>query len=657
MLKLSPIVTLLLLLTISLAYPQDRTVDSLKTVLLNPKLHDTTRLLLISNVMNERYTDNDRNYYYLNNMLGTLALKNYKKKQQPKVHRIYTEWLSSYYSTLASEYSHKTAREKGLVYHDKAIALLRSIKSYDEMYVAVLAKASFYILMDKDGKAIPLIFDALKYFEKNAEYNNRQMSYALQLLGHVYNRLHQYEKSMLYSKKSIHYFDSYYAEDPFNQTLYLKSLSYSTIADCYIQLKNYNEAIAYCNKSLELTKKIGADAATGLVLSRAAEAHMKLSHFVEAEKLYQEVLAIKTLTEATDDKALARTNNGLGVLYFKKGDFAKASRYADTGFALSKRTGNATLQKEAANLIYTISMATKKFDKALAMYQFQEKLIDSSQIQEAKNELAQQQLRYNFEKKELRLKLTAEKKNTVKNNWLMGLSGMLIILVLGGYFYYRNNKQKQSIATLEKNQIKQKLLITQMNPHFIFNSIENIRSLIYEHQNDDAVNYLGKFSTLTRQILENSNENYIALEEEVDMIGNYLSIQQLLYNNKFDFTISVDEDLDTESIFLPPMLTQPFIENAIKHGLSNRTENGKIDIRFYLKESKLFFEVTDNGKGFDDSKKTVNHKSLAMTITKERLVTYTKNQDFVVQTNNIKGAGDDVVGAKVIFEIPYIYEN
>jgi LytS/YehU family sensor histidine kinase len=119
----------------------------------------------------------------------------------------------------------------------------------------------------------------------------------------------------------------------------------------------------------------------------------------------------------------------------------------------------------------------------------------------------------------------------------------------------------------------------------------------------------------------------------------------------------VEDTIDPDTIFLPPMLTQPFIENAIKHGLSNTTANGLVAIHFFLKETKLFFEVSDNGKGFDAVKKSTNHKSLAMTITKERLIGYTKNQDFVVQTDNILDKDTNVVGAKVIFEIPYIYEN
>jgi len=130
-----------------------------------------------------------------------------------------------------------------------------------------------------------------------------------------------------------------------------------------------------------------------------------------------------------------------------------------------------------------------------------------------------------------------------------------------------------------------------MNPHFIFNSIDNIQILIRNGQNNEAVSYLNKFSKLTRQILENSSENYISLEEELIMIENYLVIQQLLYNNKFEFSIEVAPSIATEMLFLPPMLTQPFIENAIKHGLKDLYSGGRITIHFYMQDNKLFLKL------------------------------------------------------------------
>ncbi len=639
------------------AHCQDQVMDSLKVVLKNPKLHDTTRLQIISDVMTSHYDDYDKNYYVLNNMLGDLALKNYKKKNGEQEQKVYTEWLAGYYSAVASEYLHKSVREPSLVYHDKAIALLRSIKSYDEMYVAYLAKAGFYVMDDKVDKAIPLIFESLKYFEKDETHYVDEMSYALQMLARIYSEQNQFHKSIAISYKAVRFFDAAYKQDPNNHILYLKSLSYGSIALCYSRMKQYQKTIDYCNKVLVITKNLRADTQTGLALSRAAEAHMKLSNFAEAERLYNEVLDMKSLSEATDDIAITASTIYLGVLHYKKGNYAKAIDFAKKGFDLSKKTGNISMQKDAADLLYKLSLNNKDYKKALEMYQFTEKLIDSSQIQSSNNALAQQTLKYNFEKKELNYKLASEKKAAVQNNVLIALSGLLLLLIFGGYFYYRTMRQKQSIAVLEKNMMKQKLLVTQMNPHFIFNSIENIRSLIYDKQNDQAVNYLTKFSKLTRQILENSNENYISLHEELEMTENYLAIQQLLYNYKFDYSIEVGDQIDAESLFLPPMLTQPFIENAIKHGLSNIMQNGKIAIRFYFDGTKFFFQVSDNGKGFSTNQKDSNHKSLAMSITKERLATYTKSIDFTVETSNITDDNQKIIGAKVIFEIPYIYEN
>lgn len=241
---------------------------------------------------------------------------------------------------------------------------------------------------------------------------------------------------------------------------------------------------------------------------------------------------------------------------------------------------------------------------------------------------------------------------------------VILLLVVGLFFlsyffknYFFKLKNKQFISDLEKQALNQKLLLTQMNPHFIFNSIDNIKSLIHNKKDIQAVNYLTKFSSLTRQILENSNENYISLQEEITMLENYLVIQQLLYTNKFEFSIYVSPIINKEATYIPPMLTQPFIENAIKHGLKNKDKNGKVAIHFFKNESKLFFEVTDNGNGFNKTDKESNHKSLAVAMTKKRLEYYTKKSKFLLQMENITDANEKIIGAKINFEIPYIYEK
>ena len=645
------IVVLLLFFIVLNSYSQDKTIDSLKITLKNSKVHDTIKLQSIIVTMSTKYNERDKGYNYLNRLMGRMAWEYLQKESNPEVRLKYIQYLASYYDTLSAEYDRKRDVVNALASADKSIALLKSAKLYDDMYYAVISKGVIYANINEYEKAISFLFSALKYYEtRPKKLGEIGIVMAQSNLASIYSKQKKYEKSIEYEKKVADYYLS--QTTSYTQNDYGLCVTYIKCGSAYRSLKKYPEALDYLNKGLLLAQKTQDSYMTSVALSKIALVKMEEQQFDAAELLLKQALSGNINELATANAYLT-----LGKLYYLKKDFKNADLYLNKGLPLSIKNKDLDLQEMAAEYLFKVSKESQNYEKALEMREFQQKLADSSKAETAKNTLVQQELRYDFEKKELNYKLVAEQEKAEKNNWLIGLSAALLLLLLGGYFYYRNNKQKQAITVLEKNQIKQKLLITQMNPHFIFNSIENIRSLIAQNQNNDAVNYLGKFSKLTRQILENSNENYISLAEEIEMTENYLIIQQLLYNNKFHFDIAIEDSIDTESIFLPPMLTQPFIENAIKHGLSNTTENGKIAIHFYLKETRLFFEVSDNGKGFDHTQKTANHKSLAMTITKERLVNYTKNQDFVVQTDNILGQDENVVGAKVRFEIPYIYEN
>lgn len=640
----------LLLFIFSNSYSQDKIIDSLEIALQNPKMHDTTRLQSILLVMGQNYNEFLPNYYYLNRKMGTIALKNYKQKNSPELHKIYAQYLGTYYNTLMIEYGTKKDVPKALAYIDKSIAIFKAEKLHDDMYFAIVAKGTFLSKINEYEKAISYLFEALKYFEKNRKQNADGIAYVESSLAAIYSNQGNEEKAISYYKNVIAYYDTkkpLYAQDEFSQCV-----AYSNIGTSYLFLKKYPEALASFNKALALARKLGDDTTASIILTKMGRVKLAELKLDEAELLLKKALLGEINALATSNAYVK-----LGELYYKKNDLTKADFYLTKGLAMSHEIKDLELQEQASALLFEVSKGNKDFKKALEMHELQDKLADSSKAEASKNMLSQQQLKYDFEKKELNYKLATEKKNAQKNNVLIALSGFVLLLLLGGYFYYRNNKQKQAIMVLEKNHIKQKLMVSQMNPHFIYNSIDNIQGLIYNKQDDDAVNYLTKFSKLTRQILENSNENYISLAEEVEMIKNYAAIQQLLYGSKFDFKIEVENELDTESLFLPPMLTQPFIENAIKHGLGNKTENGMINIGFYLKENRLFFEVSDNGNGFDETKKQNSHKSLAMTITKERLVNYTKNKDFILQTENITDKDQNVIGAKVIFEIPYIYEN
>jgi tetratricopeptide (TPR) repeat protein len=635
------------------SFSQGKTIDSVKILVENPKLHDTTKLMQIALIL-DNIVDFEL-YEEINEQMGKLALKGYPKKVDQESHQIYATHLAAYYNNLAAFRGLKKETSEAVKYYDKSISIFKAEKVYDQMNYVIVSKGTFYSTINEYQKAIECFFTALKYFEKNPDENLEGIAMVNSSLATIYYQQKEYKEALKHNLKTINYLET--AKESQLETanaLYYKGQTYLNCGSCYLDLNDYEKALFYFKKANEISKITNDNILLCTSLGKIGNVKLKEGEFEEAEVFLKEALDV-SLKENSPSIGFVYIN--LGELYFRKNDLEKANLYLSKGLSIAKTSKNIDIQISVSELLYQVSLQRKDYKKALEAHLLNEKLTDSSKIEASKNALVQQQLKYDFEKRELNLKLDSEKKEAVKNNWLIGLSGILLLLVLGVYFYYRNNKQKQAITILEKEQIKQKLLVTQMNPHFIFNSIDNIQGLIYSKKDDEAINYLTKFSKLTRQILENSNENYISLEEEVEMTKNYLSIQQLLYNNKFSFTITVEDKIDQESIFLPPMLTQPFIENAIKHGLSNTSENGKINIHFYLKDSKLFFEVTDNGKGFETEKKETNHKSLAMTITKERLISYTKNQDFIVHTDNIKDSSEKIVGAKVSFEIPCIFEN
>lgn len=631
-------------------------IDSLKTALNNPKLHDTTRLATLALYIDNLYENEEIAKY--NSLMGRIAQKGLLKSTNDAVlKKKYTIYVAAYYNNISFILEQKR-NPKALFYLNKSIALYKSVDSKEDYYTGLVSKGLILSRDKRYREAIDCYFSALKYFELNEKENADGISYVYSNLGVLYGDQGQDEVAIKYLKKAIYYIDNKKERPTVEDDLQKCVMCYNIGAKC-VFLKRYKEAEYYLNLCLLLSKKHNQTSYEGYSLAKLSEIDMSLKHYDAAKK---KLLEAKEITHNAkeifaSENAEAFVLLDLGQLYFEQGQYDEAKKNLEQALFICKQTKNSGLLEETYHLLYQLNKIKGNYKESIEQLELYKAINDSSKIEETKDELKQQQLKYDFEKKELNYKLVSQKKSATKNILLIGLSSLLLLVLIGVYFFYRNYKQKQAISVFEKNALNQKLLLTQMNPHFIFNSIDNIQVLIKNLQNDEAVTYLNKFSKLTRQILENSSENYISLEEELIMIDNYLVIQQLLYNNKFEFSIDVAPSIETEMLLLPPMLTQPFIENAIKHGLKDLYHGGMISIHFYMRENKLFFEVKDNGSGFSFEEKEGENKSLATKITKERLKTISKKTNFEVHTTNILDANSKVIGAKVYFEIPYIYEN
>lgn len=223
---------------------------------------------------------------------------------------------------------------------------------------------------------------------------------------------------------------------------------------------------------------------------------------------------------------------------------------------------------------------------------------------------------------------------------------------------------KQQQTELQQAESELKAIRAQMNPHFIFNALNTIQSYIYLKDNQNASNYLGKFSRLTRMILDMSNHEVVSLKDELEALTLYLQLERMRFEEVLTFDIAIAEALDTESIKLPAMLIQPYIENAIKHGLLHKKDNRELLCSFELKGDNLIVCIDDNGIGRQRSvemnaAKGGDHKSFATQANAKRFTLLSKNSDDtigVVYTDKTDADGQPT-GTLVVLTIPVQFDG
>ncbi|TDQ77301.1 sensor histidine kinase [Sphingobacterium yanglingense] len=360
-----------------------------------------------------------------------------------------------------------------------------------------------------------------------------------------------------------------------------------------------------------------------------------------------------------------RSSLGLrGQFFFQKGNFRTAESLFKEGIAYQQ-----TMPYKDNDLLATFFGCLKELAAAEKDYvSYHEYDTYFNKYNKLKYDEATQKImqnadaRFESEKKQALIEQLEKENSLEKKNKFLGY-GISSVLLIGLVFmyrsyyyrqrYYQNREdilqqqqtnselkvqlmEKESLEALaEKLSLERRLLQSQMDPHFIFNLLGNIQSMILQNDRVTSVSYLGKFAKLTRQVLEQSRMEHILLEEEIRTLKNYIDLQQLRLNASFDYNIHVDETISTD-ISIPPLLLQPFVENAIEHGLKPLAEirRGLLEIQFHLDTAHDILEctITDNGIGLEESKGNkvnVSHNSLSTGITNERLALMYPNNPFV----------------------------
>jgi tetratricopeptide (TPR) repeat protein len=314
-------------------------------------------------------------------------------------------------------------------------------------------------------------------------------------------------------------------------------------------------------------------------------------------------------------------------------------------------------------LYYNLYTVLDNKDKAFEYYKKATQWSDSIFNQQNSRQWAMLQGQYETDRARGRIS-ELEKDNEMKSMavrqsriYLVVLGVIAFLILLIGLLFIRQNRMQTQHRTLI---LEQKLMRVQMNPHFIFNSLADLQGFIWSKDPATSNEYLSSFSKLLRLILENSRQEFVPVEREVAAVTNYLKLQSFRYKDKFDYSIEIDETIDEEAFLIPPMLSQPFIENSIEHGIQDKETKGHISFEMKLDHDVISIRVTDDGIGFKGSmekksEKYKDHESLAMKITQERLVMlgkkYRKKLNF--EMSDIIDANDKIIGARVSIDVPY----
>jgi hypothetical protein len=363
-------------------------------------------------------------------------------------------------------------------------------------------------------------------------------------------------------------------------------------------------------------------------------------------------------------------NEGMAKLFQKEGLTDSALIYANRAlkyYQTQKNEVQAFSQENPTYFIANISpliaqlyKANGQLDSAYKYLQLsvtlKDSLYSSDKVRQFQtltfNEAARQQ-----QQEQQRMEAQQQYESKLK---MYGLITVIAGVLIFSFILYRNNKHK---LQQQKTELEMQALRAQMNPHFIFNSLNSINHFILQNNKVQASEYLTKFSKLVRMILQNSQASSITLESELEALKLYLEIEAVRFDYHFDYKISVPKDLDIEVLRVPPLIVQPYAENAIWHGLMHKEEKGKLDIEVYQEGESLFFKISDNGIGRKQaailaSKSATKHKSMALRITAARIA-FLQNANGIespVTINDLVDPDGADAGTVVIIKIPVIYD-
>jgi hypothetical protein len=453
-------------------------------------------------------------------------------------------------------------------------------------------------------------------------------------------------------------------------------------ADLYCKMGKYDSALFYMNRWISYYEKTNASAATFGKGHSAIIWRILGQIYLDSTKEYDKAISIfknwsDTLMKYAPGNNIATTDFfiSIGQAYDGKKEYPRALQYAKKGLVQANENNQRPVMMKAYKTLSDIYHHMNSNDSAYEYLQKYNIIKDSIQTRQFLLRIYNSNKAVKDEKNFAQLGFLI-KDNKIKQQQLQEeatikkfLFALLLALVAAGIFVYlnltlkrKNDKLRNSRQQAELNErairLEMQALRSQMNPHFIFNCLSSINCFILENQTELASDYLTRFSRLIRMVLTNSEKPLITLEEELKMLRLYLDMERLRFQNSFDYDITYTNDTGVESVLVPPLLLQPFCENAIWHGLMHKEGQGHLHITIKKDNAYLNCEIFDDGIGRQKSSELYSstarkEKSMGLKITTERLSLFNgyKEVDSWFEMDDILNDNGIVEGTKVTIKI------
>jgi tetratricopeptide (TPR) repeat protein len=419
----------------------------------------------------------------------------------------------------------------------------------------------------------------------------------------------------------------------------------------YLEQEQFEKALVFLNKADILNEEYGTPKQKATILLNLGQVAFHKNNYTKALAYYKESEDVRLKMD--DVWGLPKSYKWLAQCLIEMKRFGEA-------IVNLKKGEEICLEYDLDDdLLDLYRIKTELFEKindpikALFYYKKTTFLQDSLNLGSRTKRLAELEFIHNLKLKEKELAI----KNidlSRKNILLLSLICFIILATAFVLFYLRSRSYRNKLQTLS---LEQKVRLSQMNPHFLFNSLTVIQDYILSNENDKAFNYLSKFSGLVRGVLEHSTHEYITVREELYILSAYVELQNLRFDNGISYRFDIDADIDLDEIKVPPMLAQPIVENALIHGelRSNPDAEIKICLLKNKESNSIDFTVEDNGIGILKAQNQNNvHKSMATEILKDRvrIYNYYSKNDLSIVVTDLKTLNKDLHGTRVCFSIP-----